>query len=417
MKVYDIIVQEGILTNLGSLFGKQAVRKFATKAEELAFRNAVEDLSDVMLKQLKRGEISNANEIHNPLQHLPDLQGTKWISKDAGDAALTWFNDLKNAAANDANARFAAQVEKLDTKGVSTAAGTVGKAALTTAEKSSWSQLGTWSVRGLIAYGLYNNVKYVLTDPNVGYFPRMQNATEKLKANVITLDEFKQVHETQLRLAAGRLVWEAAPFAFGTVVKALSFIPIAILGILSKRFAGWLSKRLVNPVASLVTTNTAAKYAFYINFLNSDYAKDLITTIVLARTIEGSIESNPFTTGTAMAALGLNQIIITGATAIANTAEKALEMAINDIEEKFGPDVPNALKAVGLSKTPASSAAPAKPSAPQVQPATPPAVTPPPAADSSVFNPADWKKLPNGFYRNTKTREMLHPGEYAERSQ
>jgi hypothetical protein len=399
MKVYDVIVQEGILTNLGSLFGKQAVRKFATKAEELAFHNAVEDLSDVMLKQLTRGDISSADKIFNPIQYLPNLQGTKWINNTP--EGLAWFKDMAQAAAKDADERFASQVSKLGTKGATTSAGA--------AEKTAWAQLGNRAAQGLIAYGLFNNVKYVLTDPNVGYFPRMQNASEKLKTGVITQDEFKQVHEKQLRLAAGRLVWEAAPFAFGTVVKALAFIPIGILGWVSKRFAGWLSKRLVNPVASAITTNTAAKYAMYINFLNSDYAKELITTIVLAKTITDSVESSPFIVGTAMAALGVNTIIINVATAVANTTEKLLEIAINEIEDKYGPDIPDALKAAGLSKTPAGSPAPAP-----AKPTTPSSTVPGPEAP---FNSADWNKLPSGYYQNKKTRVMIHPDEYLEKSQ
>ncbi len=401
MKVYDIIVQEGILSKLKGIAATQTARQFATKAEELAFRNAVEDLSDAMVKQLKRGEITNAADIANPIQYLPNLQGTKWIGNTPEGRA--WFQDMAQAAIKSANEKFGSQVSKLDTKGATTTASTAEKAALTAVEKTSWEQFKGVAVKGLIAYGLFNNVEYVLTDPTVGYFPRMQNATEKLKANIITAEEFKQVHEKQLRLAAGRLVWAAAPFAFGTVVKLLAFIPIGILGIVSKRFAGWLSKRLVNPVASAVTPN-AAKYAVYINFLNSDYAKELITTIVLARTISTSIQEAPFTVGTAMAALGLNTIIINIATALANTTEKLLETGINEIEEKFGPDVPNALKSAGLSKTPAAPVSIARPSAA-------PATTTAPAA-SEPFNPNDWKKLPNGFYQNQKTREMLHPSQY-----
>ena len=103
----------------------------------------------------------------------------------------------------------------------------------------------------------------------------------------------------------------------------------------------------------------------------------------------------------------MNTIIINIATDLANTTEKLLETGINEIEEKFGPDVPNALKAAGLSKTPAT------PSKPVAQPATTTTAPAAPAA-SEPFNPSEWKKLPNGFYQNQKTRVMLHPSQYEE---
>lgn len=404
MKVYDIIVQEGIGDKVLGAFGKQSARRFLSKAEELAFQTAKDKLSTEMVRQLRRGDITDAIHINNPWQHVStDLSGTKWASDKS------WMEDMMSAAVKDANEKFAQLTSNVGATSKNSTANTAAAV-----EKSGGRELWDLAMKGLIAYGLFNNVKYVLTDPRSGYFPTMQVLTEKLESKAITSAEFEQLHEKQLRLAAGRLVWTAAPFAIGTVVRVLAWLPVRALNILSKRFSGWVGDK-VNSVASAVSPGPTL-YAVYINFLNSDYAKQLITTIVLARTIADSAGSSPFIVGAASTALFANNLIINGATAVANTTEKLLELALDEVEQKFGSTVPDALKSAGLSKTP-TKANTVRPAPAQTSTTTPTAAPETPVA-TGEFNPADWKKNPkSGFYQNSKTGELISPQDFQRKSQ
>ncbi len=405
MKVYDIIVQEGLGSKILGLGGKSAARQFATKAEELAFQTAKDKLSTEMLRQIRSGNITDAVSIDNPWQYVSkDLSGTQWASD------RSWMEDMMSAAVKDANEKFSQLTANL---------GTTAKNSTTTntaaaVEKSGSSGLWNVAMKGLIAYGLFSNVKYVLTDPKAGYFPTMQVLTEKLQSKSITAEEFEQLHEKQLRLAAGRLVWMAAPFALGTVVKVLAWLPVRALNILSKRFSGWIAGG-VNNVASAVSPGPTV-YALYINFLNSDYARQLITTIVLARTIADSAGSSPFIVGAASTLLFANNLIITSATAVANTTEKLLEVALDEVEKQTGSTVPNALKSAGLSKTPATST-PNTNKPPVTQPVAGPATAPAAPAETGAFNPADWKQTKSGFYQNIKTQELMSRQDFQRKSQ
>jgi hypothetical protein len=190
------------------------------------------------------------------------------------------------------------------------------------------------------------------------------------------------------------------------------------LNLLSKRLSAWTGDK-VDKVASVASLGVGPKtWAVYLNFLNSDYARELITTIVLARTIVDNSGSSGFITGAANIALLANNSIINVATMVANTAEKTLELALDGIEQSTGSTVPDALKSAGLSKTPPTKSNKPKPNT--TQPVTSPPsqdTAPETSAQTGEFNPADWKKLSTGFYQSKRTGEIISPQDFEKKSQ
>lgn len=407
MKVYDIIVQEGIGGWLLGAGEKQAVRRFATAAEELAFQTAVDKLSNEMVRQLRRGEITDAIHIDKLwADNNLDLSGTKWASDKA------WMNDMFSAAIKDANERM----ERL-TANVGTTAR--GSSAAEASVKTAWPAFASGALFFINAVGLFLNVKDVLTDPKTGYFPVMQLLTEKASSGAISPELFEKSHEEQLRLAAGRLLWTAAPFTFGTIIRFASFMPAGlIIRIFSKRLYGWINKKIVDPIASKFEPGPKF-WTTWINLIAySQDVKDAITTIVLTEGIKDSAGKSPWLDLSAAAVVQTHKIIINGAGKIGGVAEKSLEMLLNEIEQTAGSTVPNALKSVGLSKTP-----PTRPNKPKPNTAQP--VTSPPSQDTAPetsnstgeFNPERWKKLPTGSYQNKDDGTMITSQEFARKSQ
>jgi len=412
MKVYDIIVREGIGTKILGAGEKQAVRRFATAAEELAFQTAVDKLSNEMVRQLRRGEITDAIRIDKPWQYISsDLSGTKWASDKA------WMNDMFSAAIKDANERM----ERLTANVGTTARGstnspTAVSSAAEASVKTAWPAFASGALFFINAVGLFVNVKDVLTDPKTGYFPVMQQLTEKASSGAISPELFEKLHEEQLRLAAGRLLWTAAPFTFGTIIRFASFMPAGlVIRIFSKRLYGWINKKIVDPIAS----NFEPGPKFWTTWINliaySQDVKDAITTIVLTEGIKDSAGKSPWLDLSAAAVVQTHKIIINGAGKIGGIAEKSLEMLLNEIEQKAGSTVPNALKSVGLSKTPANTST----VNPKVQPNnTAPTVVPTTPEEPGKFNPADWKKLPSGFYqRKQPPGDFMSPQDFEKKSQ
>ena len=415
MKVYDIIF-ETATSEVGERVLKSILGHTTwSAAQKIAFKDSVELCTDAIEQMLLKGQ-----DIATPagtkaawFAIQPRLQGTPWATRDFVQEVFNVSKaEAEDRVAKKAGAFKPKEEPKLDTGTTNVPTNNTPTNPTSAVTKSTQSKIWDWTVRALIGWGLFNNVKYVLTDPRSGYFPVMQSLAEKLESKAITPAEFEQLHTKQLRLATGRLVWEAAPFAAGTLIKLTAWLPVKGLNLLSKRLSAWTGDK-VDKVASVASLGVGPKsYAVYINFLNSDYAKELITTIVLARTIVDNSGSSGFITGAANLALLANNAIINGATMVANTAEKTLELALDGIEQTTGSTIPDALKSAGLSKTPPTkSNTPAKttPQANTTAPATP--------VSTGEFNPADWKQLKSGMYQNSKTGEILHPSEFSDKSQ
>jgi hypothetical protein len=402
MKVYDIIVQEGIGAKILGVGGKQAARQFATKAEELAFQTAVDKLSNEMVRQLRRGEITDAIHINNPWQHIStDLSGTKWASDKS------WMNDMFSAAIKDANERFSQLTANV---GTTTKA---GSSVANNSVKTAWPTFTSGALKTIAAVGLFVNVKDVLTDPKTGYFPIMQRLTERASSGEISSELFEKFHEEQLRLAAGRLLWTAAPFAFGTVIRLSAFFPVLFTRIFSKRLYGWINKKIVDPIASKFEPGPVFWAGWLSAMAMSQDVKDTITTIVLTEGIKDSAGKSPWLDLSAATVVGTHNIIMAGAGKLSGIAEKSLEMLLNEIEQKAGSAVPNALKSVGLSKTPANTNT-AKPTTVQSNTTAPTAVPKTPA-EPGEFNPADWRKLKSGMYQQKSAPfSVMHNSEFED---
>jgi hypothetical protein len=416
MKIYDIIVQEGIGTKILGAGEKQAVRRFATKTEELAFQTAVEKLSNEMVRQMRRGEITDAIRIDKPWQYISsDLSGTKWASDKS------WMNDMFSAAIKDANERMERLTANTGTTGGSPAIpSSSSSTANATAKSGIIASLGTWLNRvlnALLGYALFINVKDVMTNPTDGYFTTMQYAVDKLKQGKITPAAFEEWHEKQLKLIASRLVWIAAPtLGITTVWAAFRLLNLSTLWLLSSQLA---------KIESAVAGGEKLLYGAYLYYLNSD-AKIPGTDMTPKEGITFLVVLNAIKLPWGLGELDVPSPISGSLALVANSVEKGLVLAYESLAEKYGVSVNDTIKKVGINKkipttVPWSEKGIKSPTDNEVPATNKPApvskLNPETSDSTGKFNPADWKKLPTGFYQSKRTGDFMSPQDFEKKSQ
>lgn len=408
MKVYDIIVQEGIGSWLLGAGEKQAVRRFATAAEELAFQTAVDKLSNEMVRQLRRGEITDAIHIDKPWQYISsDLSGTKWASDKA------WMNDMFSAAIKDANERM----ERL-TANVGTPKNTPTTNATTDAASAGGSLFFTGvktAINVLLAYEIFSNIDEVFNNPKNGYLPVMRYWEDRLKTGKITQERFEEAHKETLKIAVGRLAFQSPTLLLGSalaIFKILSMLRTATMSAVGlKKVAAGL-----NILGQVGSYSAKAVLAGYLHFLNSDQP-------IINVTVDGeNLALKPldaikyWIVNDAFFVVGKTA----GAAALMVTPiEQSLILTYEKLMEQYGLDINTGLAKVG-AKPLATTVPGSKKSLGTSTP--PPAVTntPTPNANPSSddkFNPADWVKTKSGYYQNTKTKELLSPQDFQRKSQ
>ena len=414
MKVYDIIV-ETVTSEVGEHVLKSILRHATwSAAKKIAFKDSVELCTDAVEKMLLAG-----GDIKTPagtkaawFAIQPRLTETPWIK---GPDGKKFVQEIFDVAQAEAEARVAKKAGALTPNPPPV-------------NPSPFKQAANFAANSIIYIGLFANVNYVLRDPDVGYFPSMQRATEKLNAKIINQQEFEQEHQRQIRTATGRLAWATvAPFAAINALKLLNKIlikfPIRALLKLKDKFSSFMGDEVPDRTPKKGGIKiTKYMYAAYVAFLNTDTAKDLITTIIFAQSVKESLEEQSGIANTidntGNIFLIANKLMINGLTVVADIAEKTLDLAIDSVESTTGSTLPTtALQTVGLSKTP-SGTVPSKPSAPPaVTPATPASGTAT-NAETEPFNPADWKQLASGYYQHNKPpREIISRQDYQRKSQ
>jgi hypothetical protein len=449
MKVYDIIVEAqtpvvATTTAVGERILKSILGHAAwSSAQKIAFKDSVELCTDAIEKLLLNG-----TDIATPagtkaawFAIQPRLAGTPWATRDFVQEV---FNVAK-AEAEDRVAKKASaltpnsnpslpnpqQVAPVPVGSTPASPSPTTQAATTAVEKTTFKQAANYAANSIITIGLFANVNYVLRDPDVGYFPSMQNLTERLNAKKISPELFKKLHDEQIRLATGRLAWATvAPFAAVNALKLLGKIVIKFPIRVFQKLKDKLSSFMGGEVPDRTPKNGGVKitkyvYATYVAFLNTDTVKDLITTIIFAQAVKESLEAQSGIANTidntGNIFLIANNIMINGLTVVSNIAEKTLDLAIDSVESTTGSTLPTtALQTLGLSKTPVGTV----PNTTSTPPGTVPSTTNTPAepaqgdAETAEFNPADWKQTSkSGFWQNSKTKEVLSPQDYQRKSQ
>lgn len=414
MKVYDIIVQEGIGAKILGVGGKQATRQFATKAEELAFQTAKDKLSNEMLRQVRAGDISSAIHIDNPWQYVSkELSGTKWASDRA------WMEDMMSAAVKDANERM----ERL-TANLGTPKNTPTTNATTDAASAGGSLFFTGvktAINVLLAYEIFSNIDEVFNNPKNGYLPVMRYWEDRLKTGKITQERFEEAHKETLKIAVGRLAFQSPTLLLGSalaIFKILSMLRTATMSAagLKKVAAG------LNILGQVGSYSAKAVLAGYLHFLNSDQP-------IINVTVDGEnlalkpldaikywiVNDAFFVVGKAAGAAAL----------MVTPIEQSLILTYEKLMEQYGLDINTGLAKVGAkpmaTTVPGSKKSLGTSTAPTVSNTTSSTPTQPNTIPSPVssgeFNPTDWKKLKSGMYQNNKTGELIHPSEFETKSQ
>jgi len=448
MKVYEIIVETTPLRTATGEVGERILRSILghatwSAAQKIAFKDSVELCTDAVEKILLAG-----GDIKTPagtkaawFAIQPRLAETPWIK---GADGKKFVQEIFDVAQAEAEARVAKKAGAL-TPNPQPPGPTPPNpqppgptppnpqppgptpAATTAVEKYTFKQAANHAVTAITYLGLFVNVNYVLRDPAVGYFPMMQDITEKLNTKKISPELFKKSHDEQIRLATGRLAWATvAPFAVGTALKLLGKIVIKFPIRVFQKLKDKLSKFMGDEVPDRTPKKGGIKiakymYATYVAFLNTDTVKELITIIILNQAVTESLQEQSGIANTidntGNAFLIANNIMINALTEISKVAEKTLDLAIDSIESTTGSTLPTtALQTVGLSKTP-SGTVPSKPSAPPVVPPVQPS-SGAAATEPEPFNPADWKELASGYYQHNKPpREIISRQDYQRKSQ